>query len=42
MNRCIARWDNGKTMKVLEQRSEALKKTANSRLEGDATLVTTI
>ena len=38
MDRCIARWDNGKNIKVAERRSEALEETANSKLDDYAIL----
>ena len=38
MDRCIARWDNGKNMKVEKLRSEALEEIGNSKLEFDAAL----
>ena len=37
MNRCIARWDNSKKMKIAEQRNEALEEFDFSELEDDAT-----
>ena len=37
MDRCIARWDNSKKMKIAEQRNEALEEINFSELEDDAT-----
>ena len=38
LDRCVARWDNGKNMKVAKLRSKALEEIGNSKLEFDATL----
>ena len=38
MDRCIARWDNGKNMKVAKLKSEAFEEIVNSKLELDAAL----
>ena len=39
MDRCIARWDNSKKMKIAEQRNEALEEIDFSELEDDATFI---
>ena len=36
MDRCIVRWDNGKSKKVAEFRSKALEAFANSEMDNDA------
>ena len=38
MDRCIARWDIGKNMKIVEMRSEALEEINDSEVEDDANL----
>ena len=38
MDRCIARWDIGKNMKIAEMRREALEEIADSEVEDDAIL----
>ena len=39
IDRCIARWDNSKEMKIAEQRNEALEEIYFSELEDDATFI---
>ena len=36
MDRCIARWDNGKSIKVAELRSQSLQEIVSSESEDDA------
>ena len=38
MDRCIARWDIGKNMKIVEMRSEALEEINDSEVEDDGNL----
>ena len=37
VDRCIARWDNGKNVKVGKLRNEALEEIGSSKLKSDAT-----